>query len=549
MGNTNIRDLIASLVLAASVCVAASAQQATKQREPMPGRAAAAGAAQEAGGVSTDEPHAGTRPDVPVKAISLTLRECIKMTLANNLDIQIEELAPLIAEQDLRMARADFEPELTIDAGVADNVTATANRLLVGGLRGGVQLAKSKEDVYSFDVAVEQPLYTGGTLSLGYGFDRYHAPTSTSYALDPRWTTEIALTISHPLLRGAGLDYNLATIRIASNNKAVSAQTLRNQALQAVSDVEEAYWNLVRATSDLKVNRKSLAVAEDLRRNNAAQVKAGTMAPLELLEAEAGFASRQEGAIVAANTVRDREDQLKQVTNLPQDWIFSELAVKPLDKPVFQKTEPNLVDAINHAFAARPDLRQARLAVRNAQIALRQARNELLPDLTIEGSYGYNGLGSNLGNSNDALFSEKYVDQSLTMSLTFPLGNLHARSNRTKARLNHRRTLLELERARLQAAVEVRAATRLIRTNYERIRTTRKAHQLHTRRLEAEIKKREVGRATSLDVLEVEEDRAKADRDYIKALTDYQIALKDLQRIQGTLLEARNVEVSESPAK
>ena len=466
------------------------------------------------------------------------------MALDNNLDIQIERLGPAIAEQDLRAARAAFEPTLSVEAGVTDTVTATADRLLVDG---EVRLGKSKEDVYSFSTSVAQPVYTGGTLSLEYGFDRYHNPTSSSQTLDPRWTTEITLTVSHPILRGAGLDYNLAPIRIAANTKTISEQELRQQAIAVISAIESAYWHLARAISDLKVNRKSLQVAEDLRRNTAAQVSAGTMAPLELLEAEAGVASRQEGVIVGANAVRDSEDLLKQALNLPQDWFFTDLAIIPLDKPAFARKSADLVPALNEAFACRPDLQQARLLLRNARITLRRTSNELLPSLTAEGSYGYNGLGSNLANANDALFSERFLDKSLTLSFSLPLGNLAARSAHTRARLLHRRTALQHQRTRLAAAVEVRAATRLIHTNFERVRATGKAHQLHTRRLEAEIKKRHVGRATSLDVLEVEEDRAKAERDYIRALIDYQIALKDLEQTKGTLLDAKAVDVSATP--
>jgi len=450
-----------------------------------------------------------------VETLPLSLRECIRMALESNLDIQIQKVEPDIAEQDILAARAAFEPYFTGGAAVTDNVTATASATDGNGQE---RIARSKEDVYGLQAALVKLLRTGATLSIEYELNRINNPTSATLSINPRWTDQIALKLSQPLLRGAGVKYNVAPIRIATNE-------------------------------DLKVNQTSLQVAEDLRQTKELEVKVGKKAELELLTAEAGVASRTEGVIVASNAVRSAEDRLKNAINLPKDWFFKDLFIEPQDKPVAREQTPELRDAIDQALAHRTELKRLSLHTDSLRIKRDMTRNELLPYLAAEASYGYNGLGGNFGNAADELGSGRYVDQSIGLQVEIPLGNAAARAAHRSARLQVRRVRIQTEKALHDIIVQVRTAVRQVLTNFERLRATGKARQLHRRRLQAEETKLREGLSTSLTVLEVEEDVAKAERDYIRALIDCQISLKDLEVVKGTLLEAKGVQVYANPPR
>jgi len=481
-----------------------------------------------------------------VETLPLSLRECIRMALESNLDIQIQKVEPDIAEQDILAARAAFEPYFTGGAAVTDNVTATASATDGNGQE---RIARSKEDVYGLQAALVKLLRTGATLSIEYELNRINNPTSATLSINPRWTDQIALKLSQPLLRGAGVKYNVAPIRIATNNRIMSLLALRERAIEVVSAVEDAYWQLVQATEDLKVNQTSLQVAEDLRQKKELEVKVGKKAELELLTAEAGVASRTEGVIVASNAVRSAEDRLKNAINLPKDWFFKDLFIEPQDKPVAREQTPELRDAIDQALAHRTELKRLSLHTDSLRIKRDMTRNELLPYLAAEASYGYNGLGGNFGNAADELGSGRYVDQSIGLQVEIPLGNAAARAAHRSARLQVRRVRIQTEKALHDIIVQVRTAVRQVLTNFERLRATGKARQLHRRRLQAEETKLREGLSTSLTVLEVEEDVAKAERDYIRALIDCQISLKDLEVVKGTLLEAKGVQVYANPPR
>jgi len=489
------------------------------------------------------------------QAIRLSLSESIVIGLQNNLDLLIERISPMSAAEDVVIERAEFDPSLVSGTDQGDSLFSYSEEREQNVIRGSGDIEAlfgtgtwTRSDSYDAGLGVQQPLHTGGTISLGYGFNRsYGSSFDESSTINPSWESALFLSIEHPLLRGAGLDVNLANIRIAINERMISEEGFRAQALDVAFNVESAYWNLIRAIQDMEVSVKSLQVALDNRRSSELQVQAGTRPKLDLTTADAGVAGRLGELIASEATVRDREDQLKNVVNLPENWFLTDLQIVPVDAPDEESVEteekPQLTEYVRTALRCRPEIQQAELDIRNTNIALRVRKNGLLPKLDLSAGIAYTGTDAHYEGSNDELGEGKYYRRSVGLTFQYPLGNRSARAAYRQATLDRRSARLYAQKVRQDIVVTVRAALRSIRTNRQRVITTREARDLNQERLDAEQRKKEVGLATSLDVLEVEEDLAAAERDYINALLDYQISLAKLDREAGTLLDIHGVQI------
>ena len=518
--------------------------EATKPSGAQRATAAAAGAASE------DAMDVATRlvksiTETKAVKLRLSLKECIAIGLENNFDLLIGRLSPLSATEDIVTARSEYDPSIVGGTDSSNSLLSVSDTFSRSTTYGA---DNSHSDVYGFGLNVQKPLYTGGTAMLGYDFSRTDAGTnSEGTTMNPYWESEVFLALSHPLLRGAGLEYNLSAIRTAQNTKQSTDEEFRSEAISVVYSVEEAYWNLVRGIEDLRVSLKSLQVAMDNRQSSKLQVEAGTRPELDLTTADAGVAERLSAVIQSEATVRGGEDALKNLVNLPRSWYLTDLHIVPGDRPdeaaVASEAYPDLGRAVATALRCRPEINQAEIGTRNAEIALHQRKNERLPTVNVSGALGFTGLDRSHSGSTADMSHLRFFRRSLALTLDYPIGNRSAKAAHRQAKLGLRAANLEKQQTRQSIIVAVRTALRLIRTNRQRVLTTRTARDLHHHRLQAEQRKKEVGLATSLDVLEVEEDFVQAERNYLNALIDYQISLSNLDKECGTLLDVRGVTI------
>ncbi len=483
------------------------------------------------------------------RKISLSLRQCVTMAIENNYGIKIQQISPMQAAEALIKQQAVFDP--TVTSGDQDGngglLAVTTNRQ-ASTTRGG-------NDTYTLGatggLGVNFPTYTGGVFRVGYDMGYNESSTlSNVTSYEPYYTAAAFMAITHPLLRGAGLDYNLAGIRIAKNNRDISDEQFRQQSIQSVFDTESAYWNLVRAIEDLRVSVKSLQVSVDNRQSSYLQYKAGTQPELEVTTADAGVAVRLSSVISAESTVRDREDQLKNIINLPDDWRLKDLHIVPLDQPVERiediSPELDLSKALSIALKCRPELHQLDIERRSLEIAVRQRTNELMPTLNMTASLAYQGLDGGFTEAPSRIGINPRNSSTAGVTFSYPLGNRSAKAGVRSAILDLRRSKLSREQTEQNIVVAVRSAIRRIRTDEQRVKATRKAQELQGKRLEAEQRKKEVGRSTSYMVLDVEKDVVAAQRDYVNALIDYHISLANLEKELGTLLDVRGISIEPS---
>ena len=482
--------------------------------------------------------------DSNLKFISLSLKDSIVYALRNNFDIEISKLNSKFQDYDITKEKSRFDPVLKLEGNIQNSETPSSDLLQVGSTSTTI-ISPFVMDGTTGDAVLQSLIPTGATVSLGYSVFRSFLDPSPFQLINPSYTNFIEARITQPLLKGAGWFYNRSPISIARNNKKISLAQFKSRAMEVSDSVQEAYWNLVKAIEDLKVAKKSKERAEDLLKKNKIQVETGTLAPIEIIDAESGVASRVEAIISAENAIKDKEDELKKVMNLADRETLSDASVIPADKPVFEPKKVELKDTVKIAMEKRPELTELHLATENAGIQTRRRKNELYPQLDFAGGVRYTGLGSEASDSNDAAFSEAYQGEFLGLALSIPIGNRPARSEYNKSKLNERQATINVKKKELDIVVEVRASARQVMTNIERVNATRKARELAQKRLEVEEKKYEVGRSTSLEILRAQEALATAEGNEAKAIIDYQISLGSLEKAKGTILDAYDIRLDE----
>jgi outer membrane protein TolC len=280
-------------------------------------------------------------------------------------------------------------------------------------------------------------------------------------------------------------------------------------------------------------------------KKNKIQVDTGTLAPIEIVDAEAGVASRVEAIISAGNAVKDKGDELKRIMNLADNEIISEAEIIPIDKPDFEPKKVEMKDTIKIAMEKRPELQELHLKTDNAGMEKRRRKNELFPALDFTAGMRYTGLGDELSDANDSTFSEDFQGEFFTVTLAFPVGNRSARSAYNKSKTDERQAGINVKKKELDIVVEVRVSVRAVMTNVERVNATRKARELAQRRLEVEEKKYSVGRSTSLEILRAQEDLATAEGNEARAIIDYEISLGKLEKAKGTILDSYDIKLEE----
>lgn len=477
----------------------------------------------------------------PARVATMTLRECLYVTLHNSLDIAIQQLEPDMADADVQAAQGAFDPELFANFTQTQSSTPQSTRAALSA--GGAQSIDQEQTILEGGVR--------GTVASGLEYEFFGNRTGTNSTLNSaagissEYEVEGRATFTQPVLRDFGIAVNTAPIQIARRRRSISEADFVRQTQQTITDVHNAYWEVVRTRENLRVTIDSLRVARDLLRQNQIRLEVGTMAPLEVLQAETGVATRTEALIVARQAVHDAEDELKRLMNLPDSTDAWKLGIRPQDAPT--ASAPNVhVDAlVSSALAERPDLRAARLELDNADVDVMVAHNQMLPDLRVTGEYGTRGIDSDVHEAFDQAGRTHKENWRLAADFSYPVFNRDARGKYRRAGLARRQQALSIEDLELDITAEVRGAARAVETAWQRIGVTDLASRLATKQLEAEQKKLEVGVSTSFDVLEFEQDLTEAKSNKIAAQIDYQQALAQLDLAVSRTLATHDIAIDQ----
>ena len=531
-------DIATLIVLCGLTASPAPAGAQTRTNFGEPGRP---GAPVEVAGVIVP-PSVLQPPDRSVR--NLSVDEAVTLALEQNLDLRVERLNPLIQDLNIAEARSVYAPILSTTL-LANSRNSPSQSIFDGGEIKVTDRLLSD----SVDVAQEVP-WAGGRYTASW--DGSHRNTTNVFtSFDPILRSNLRLNYTQPLLRNLGIDGPRLQIAITRANREISDIQLRHTVVQTQRNVRFAYWGLVFAQSFLEVQRQSLELAEESLRNNRTRVEVGTMAPIDIVEAESEVARNEEAVIIAEADLDRAEDQLRTLVFDPDVPDFWSIRIQPSDDPTLQARAIDVDAAIRTALDNRTDLDTLDTNIQNTDTNIRYYRNQRLPDVNLQVDYSLSGIGgteflrgegllgpitgteqTSFGSVLGDIFSNDFPNWTVGVTVAYPLGTSSAKANLARARLE--RTQADVTRRSLEVriAAEVRDAGRNVTTNLQRVEATQSARQLAERRLEAEQRRFEVGLSTSFFVFQAQRDLASARSREQRAILDYTRSLVDFDAVR-----------------
>jgi outer membrane protein TolC len=492
-----------------------------------------------------------TAEEKPIQ--NLSMEEAIVKALKNNLDLQIEMTNPEIARQMVDKSAAIFVPVFGANFNHNQRNSPSSTQL-DGGL-----LVSSGNSTLSFNLS--QQIALGGTVSIRLDNTR-SSTTSRFSTFNPYYNSTFSLTLNQPLLKGFGTSVTKMNIYVAQNNQQKSILALKQQIIDLIYSVEDAYWSLVYAYQNLDVINKSLDLARELLKQNEIQVKVGVSAPLDILTAKAEVASRESDQIQAENQVRLYEENLRKILNITD----LKGTLKPVDTPVFATIAADFDKFLLTALEKRPDIGQVRMELKSKNIEVKYYRNQLLPDLQVSASYYTSGLaGDRLIFEGDPLFggtvigviksdvwasmkdvlSNVYRNYSFGLQLSVPLKNDSARADLIQAQLALKQTLLQLKQTESTIYSDVKQIVMDIEYGLKLVDATRISRELAEQKLISEQKKMAVGLSYNYLVLQFQRDLANARIAELKAMIDYNLSMARINKVLGETFEKHRIEFSD----
>ena len=497
--------------------------------------------------------HAGW-PTAPAQAqqreMELSLREATAFALQGNLNIQIAGLEPRIREAQVAAEEGIFDIQLHASANASNSRLLSTSPFFQEFINDSVAQDNTQEQAIRFGLS--RLNRWGGT----YGVELLEAhvdstrrvpfPPDTPPDQQPPLrnafnTAELQVKVTQPLLKNFGSQVTHNRIVIAQNNLSMSQEDFRQQITDVTAQVQEAYWDLVFRRQDLEVRRQQRALAEQLLDQIRKQVAVGTLAPIEVLQAETEIARVEERILVAENTLRATEDRLKRIMNFSLLGEYADAVLLPVDTPSYDARAINQEEQIRQALAQRVDLMQAKLMLENQRVTLVFSENQALPTLDLETSLRVNGISKNFDDHLGEFDPGKRHRWDISLQFSQPLGNRQAKNRITQSRLAIRQQMLRIQDLEEEIIRQVRAAVRDVMTNAQRVRASRVSSELAQKQLEAEEKKLQVGLSTVFTVLDFQEDLSVERSKEINALTDYLQALVRLEAVKNTLLSSYNI--------
>ncbi len=488
----------------------------------------------------------------------LTMREAVLAAVQNNPGLISQSLTPSVQNAGILAAQAEFDPVLGADANL------DRRKVPAGSVLQGATLLSTSNRNWNF--YGQKRLLSGGTLRLDWQNNRLNSD-SQFQSLVPQYTPQALLSLNQPLLRGFGLYFSQLNIRIAETATDAAIAQYRANVANFITQVVQAYWNVVRLTEQLGVLQSSLELARQTVRDNQIRVDVGVLPPVAIKESEAEAARREEEVIVATNALGQARRQLRQIVYVPAGGVADfPKPVEPIDRPLVDRVHADYEGALAVAMEKRNEIIAARLALKSNELNVALNKNQLLPKLDLYGAYGINSLSGDPvpvvdpddpgvvltspfgGSYPDALGrmfeGDTYYYQG-GVRIEVPIGNAGAKAAFTQSKVQEQQALFSYRQTVSEVALEVGQSVGDVISNLQRISQTRVARELSEENLRNQTKRYDVGMVTTTDLLIFQDQVARARLAEIQAVIDYNNSLAALERAQGTLLERFNVRVAD----
>ena len=514
----------------------------------------------------------------------LSLREALAMALENNKDIEVARQNVRIAEFDLHGAQGLYDPRFTTQA-FYERIESPISSVLAGGQNGS-----TVQTDYTGTARLEgQTPVLGGNYRLDFSSVKLNTNNQFT-VLNPQYPTSLTVSYTQPLWRGLKIDQTRRQIEIARKNLSLSDAQFRQRAIDTITNVQRAYWDLVFALRNLQVQRDAVETARTQLEHNKRLVNEGQLAPIDVVAAEAQISSFEQRVFSALEDVSRSENNLKNMIARDQKADLWSESIVPTDSVDLAVPEVSLPEAMKTAMENRPELQQSEVLKEINQIDQRFFKDQTKPAIDLVGTYGVTGLAGSIssnivnpltastvlvrqrvdelsvlagldplpvipptqfsqdllggyGQSLQNLLANRYGTFRLGVQISLPLRNRTAEANLGRALVEGERVGTQREQLEQTIQVDVRNALQSVRSSEARLRAAVSTREANEKQFSSEQRRLDAGQSTVFLVLERQTALTEARGQELKAQTDLNKAIADLQRATGNALNVNSIVV------
>ncbi|MBW8861625.1 MAG: TolC family protein [Acidobacteria bacterium] len=484
------------------------------------------------------------QPSTSVRRLSID--DATRLALEQNLGIRIQRGDPQIQDVGVWQARSFWAPNFTTSFNKNSNSQPAQSAILPSFQNGTL----------SSGVGLTEVLPWGGSYSANWNNQRL---TSTNILnnFSPQLQSALNVNYTQPLLRNFSFDQIRQQVQNSKKVRDLSDIQLRGVVTGTMRNVKNAYWDLVYAINNLKAQQQSLALSQQSLKDNQKRVQIGTMAPIDIVQAQAEVASNDQGVIIADANIKQAQDNLRALILDPGTPDFWTVEFEPTDEPAFSEQPIDVDEAVRNALSKRSDLMSAKNSLEQSDVNIKYYKNQVLPDVNASVNYGTFGVGGTqltpvdlalaasglapnrailaqrgYGTVLGDVFGSAYPQWSVGVQFGYPIGASTAQANLARVKLQYEEAQMQMKNVELQITTQVRAVARNVQTNQKRVQSARASRELQEKKLEAEEKKLAAGMSSTFFVFQAQRDLSIARVVEIQAIADYNKSLVDFQAVQ-----------------
>lgn len=473
--------------------------------------------------------------------IDLSLEDAITRALANNSDIGVVSYNPAISRQQMIQAASEFDT--TLEGSFAYDFTDSARNHRLGNTAAFPQKSTDKQ----FSLGVRKKTITGAEFSASTSFVRSWDDATTDEAA--RWyQQDLALSVTQPLLRGAWPEVNLASLRIARLEHSISLSEFRAQVEATLRTTINLYYQLIQARQEVVIAEGLLKVTEETfeRVKGRGPIDATIV---QIKQAEAAVQTRRATLVQARKNLADTQDALARQLNDSQINLLDNATLIPTTELADRPVEIDLADQLLTALRLNPSLEQARLAIQQAEINVKVAEWNRLPELNFTAGANFNGASrKNAGHAWNDVTSGRFMDYNIQLTFSYPLGNRQREAELAESRLTRMQAITGMQNTANQLAETIRERIRQVRSQYEQVIIQRQALAAAKAQLGGLNDLEQIRGQLTPEFLNLKLNAqasvAQAERAVIAALVQYNTAMVDLAQATGSVLELHKVKLA-----
>ena len=512
--------------------------------------------------------------------VPLTLNDAIRMALRNSNDIDASRIDVQIAEYNLTAARGVYDPVISSESYYERATTPTSSTLGGAGASGAVT---QTDFTGSARLGGFAPWF-GGNYQLDFSSTRL-TTSNTNVRLNPQFPSAFSITYAQPLLRGLRFDNNRRQIEIAKRNLSLSDAQFRQRAIDVISQVEQAYWDLAFSLRNLQVQIDAVKQARLQVESNQRLVAQGVLAPIDIVAAQTQVTTFEQSVYSAQESVTTAENTLKTLILAERTADLWRRAITPVTPVNLEAPRVPLEQAVTAALTNRLDLAQLRTSSDINDVNVRFFRDQTRPQVDLVGNYSGAGLAGTfvtpttttsaittrvnelstiagldplpaatpapiapnlVGGYTQSLanlFAQRYPTARVGVRLSLPLRNRTAEANLGSSLAQGRRIGDQIRQAEQLIEADVRNSLQAVRSAEARLASAAASRSSAEQQYASEQRQLRAGTTTVFLVLQRQTELLAARARELQAQTDLNKAVSALNRATGSTLQANNVAV------